>query len=270
MREQIREILKEKSENSYRDFSAALVPGSKPLLGVRLPLLRKLAKEIVKGDWRGEIRSYEGEYLDQYFEETMLRAMIIGYGTVKGELREGLTYVEQLIPYIDNWSVCDSFCNSFLLAGEYRGEVWEFLQRYLYSDKEFEVRVAVITLLCQYLKYDRNGKKISRTRTVTMADLKQYVRTIESKEYPYLAGILEVLNREYTQGYYAQMAAAWTAAEAFVTFPYDTMQMLSESCSMDDWTYNKTMQKICESRIPDEEVKNYIRGCKRKTEKSGA
>lgn len=270
MKEEIREILREKSEADYRDFSASLVPGSKPLLGVRLPVLRKLAKEMVKGDWRALISSYDGEYEDQYFEETMLRALIIGYGTEKGELREGLAYVERLIPYIDNWSVCDSFCNSFLLAGRYRKEVWGFLQKYLYSDQEFEVRVAVITLLNQYLKYDGNGKKISRIRSVAMEDLRQKNAFREESEYPYLARILEVLNREYTQGYYAQMAAAWTAAEAFVTFPYDTMQMLSESCRMDDWTYHKTLQKICESRVPDAKVKQYIRSCRRKAEKSGA
>lgn len=264
MRQQIREQLKEKAEASYKEFSASLIPDSKPLLGVRLPFLRSFAKQLVKtGDWREEIGSYTGEYEDQYFEETMLRGMMIGYGTEKMAAQEGLFYVEQFIPHVDNWSVCDSFCNSFLLAGRHREEVWEFLQPYLYSGQEFEVRVAVITLLSQYLKYDVQGKKLSRKRSVTMEEVQKNTTEENRQAFPYLERILEVLNRPYAQGYYAQMAAAWTTAEAFVTFPYETVQMLTDNCLMDDWTYNKALQKICESRNPSDEVKTYIRSLKR-------
>ena len=82
MREYIREILEKQSEQKYREFSSSLIPNSKPLIGVRLPELRKLAKELVKKeDWRQEIICYDGEFEDVYFEEVMLRGMMIGYGT---------------------------------------------------------------------------------------------------------------------------------------------------------------------------------------------
>lgn len=259
MKEHIREQLKQYAENSYRDFSAALVPGTKPLLGVRLPQLRKIAKEIAKGDWRQEADDSEGNCADLWFEETMLRGMIIGYGTEKSEVKEGLYYLEKMIPYIDSWSVCDSFCTSFGFAAKHREETWEFLQPYLYSEKEFEVRTGVILLLDHFLKYDKNGKKVPRKRTITMEDVKKDTWEKNREEFPYLEQILAVLNREYDQGYYAQMAAAWTTAECFVTFPYETAQMLTENCRMDAWTRRKALQKICESRNPDEEVKQYIR-----------
>ena len=79
MRKEIRDRISEYAENEYRDFSAALIPGAKQLLGVRLPKLREIAKDIAKGDWRSEVAYAEGEYADVYFEETMLRGMIIGY-----------------------------------------------------------------------------------------------------------------------------------------------------------------------------------------------
>ena len=255
MRKYIREQLQQYAESSYRDFSAALAPGMRPLLGVRLPQLRKMAKEIAKGDWRTEIESEE----DVWFEETMLRGMIIGYGTEKAGVSEGLYYLEKMIPYVDGWSVCDSFCTSFSFAAKHRDAVWEFLQPYLYSEKEFEVRVSVILLLNHFLKYDKNGKKVSRKRVITMKDVRTDSFERNRIEFPYLERILEVLNRPYDQGYYAQMAAAWTTAEAFVTFPYETMQMLTKNCRMDDWTRRKALQKICESRNPDEEVKQMIR-----------
>lgn len=256
----------EMAEIEYRDFSASLIPESKTLLGVRLPALRTMAKELAKQvDWKMEIASYDGEYEDLYFEEVMLRGMIIGYGTKKAEQEEALTLLKDFIPHIDNWSVCDSFCNSFIFAGENRELVWEFLQPYLFSEKEFEVRVAIILLLNQYLKYDKNGKKKTRKRVIFMEDVITDTSKETQQNYPYLECILNALNREFSQGYYAQMAAAWTTAEAFVTFPYETMQMLQEDCRMDDWTYNKALQKICESKNPDMEVKQLIKTMRRKS-----
>lgn len=263
MRQLIREQIMIYAENSYAEFSSALIPKSKPLLGVRLPKLRELAKQIVKaGEWEQEVCSYDGEFEDIYFEEVMLRGMIIGYGTERIEIKEALDYLEAFIPHVDNWSVCDSFCASFSTASKHRDEVWDFLQRYLYSDEEFEVRVAVILLLNQYLKYDKNGKKHARKRIISMEDATKPQEDVQ-EQYPYLERVLQVLNRSYTQGYYAQMAAAWTTAEAFVTFPYETIQMLTNQCQMDDWTYHKALQKVCESKNPDVEVKSYMKKLKR-------
>ena len=288
MREYIRETLKEHSEQKYREFSSSLIPDSKPLLGVRLPELRKLAKELVKKeDWRQEVICYDGEYEDVYFEEVMLRGMMIGYGTKsdvpsnlqvdadnnasgtynmeeRWEKGYGLSLISDFIPCIDNWSVCDSFCNSFLLADKQRAEVFLFLQKYIYSDKEFEVRVALITLLVWYIKYDINGKKIPRKRIITMQDVQNDTSKETFSKFPYIDKVFGILNRKYTQGYYAQMAAAWTMAEVFTCFPYETNRILVNDCCMDEWTYNKTLQKICESRIPDAEVKDYIKSLKKK------
>lgn len=267
MRKEIRSILSEHADEQYKDFSAGLIPGAKPLIGVRLPVLRTLAKSLVndhpeKRSWQDEVSCYDGVYEDVYFEETMLRGMMIGYGTGKKSVtcEEGLRYLRAFIPHVDNWSVCDSFCNTFSFANRYRNEVWEFLHPYLYSDREYEVRIAIILLLNQYLKYDAGNKKISRKKIVTMQDIAE---SPADWEHPYLARILGALNRDFTQGYYARMAAAWTLAEAFVCFPYETNRMLSGECRLDSWTYNKTLQKIRESLNPDQEVKEYIKSLKR-------
>ncbi len=271
MTKEIRDRLTALSEDAYRKFSAGLIPdSSKPLLGVRLPRLRSIAKEIVKGDWQRIVVDFDGENGDIYFEETMLRAMIIGYGTQKKEVsaEQGLAYLKMIIPHIDNWSLCDSFCNSFGFARRYPEELWAFLQDYLYSEKEFEVRVGIILLLTQYLRYDVSGEKRPRNKEVHRADFAENAVNIEKaaqnrEQYPYLEKILAVLNRPFSQGYYAQMAAAWTAAEAFVFFPYETHKMLTGENKMDNRTYNKALQKICESHNPDAEVKRYIKGLKK-------
>lgn len=278
MRESIRSRLSAYAEEEYRDFSSGLIPGAaKPLLGVRLPQLRRIAKEIVKNkdgaaDWREETRHYDGEYEDLYFEETMLRGMVIGYGTSQKGIscEEGLVCLEGFIPHIENWSVCDSFCNSFAFANRYREEVWAFLQPYLYSDREYEVRVALILLLSQYLKYDADNKKQPSNKGISMAELEENPSNRERslctfRQYPYLEKILATLGRAFTQGYYAQMAAAWLLAETFVSFPYETNQMLAGDyrMDMDQWTYNKALQKIRESLKPDKEVKEYVKKLKK-------
>lgn len=271
MRAEIRQQLTALAEESYRDFSAGLLPElSRPMLGVRLPKLRRIAKELVRGDWRSEVLAFEGAYRDIYFEELMLRAMTIGYGTQKEEVSadEGLSFLRMIIPHIDNWSVCDSFCNSFGFARRYPAQVWETLQEYLYSEHEFEVRVGIILLLTQYLRYDENGEKQQRNKEVRRADFEENTENLQQaaqrvKQYPYLGKILAVLNRPYSQGYYAQMAAAWTTAEAFVLFPYEAHKMLTQDNKMDKWTYHKALQKICESRNPDAAVKQYIKALKK-------
>lgn len=275
MREEIRSILEQYADEKYKGFSAGLIPGAKPLVGVRLPRLRQIAKSIVndkenRARWQEEIISCEGEYEDLFFEETMLRGMLIGYGTAKKEVscEEGIRYLKSFIPCIDNWSVCDSFCNSFSFANRHRDEVWEFMQPYLYSDREYEVRAALILLLSQYLKYDADNKKIVRNREVSMEDIadsfpNQELSVCTKAKYPYLEKILAALNRTFEQGYYAQMAAAWLMAETFITFPYESARMLSSDCHMDVWTYNKALQKIRESLNPDQAVKEYMKSLKK-------
>ena len=158
------------------------------------------------------------------------------------------------------------------IVSAYREEWWEHLQSFLASQKEFEVRLSLVLLLSQFLKWDDAGRKIPRRRVITEADIMQNIAwkskkqaqndSTEDSGNPYLEKIFSVLDRPFTQGYYAQMAAAWLTAECFVMFPAQTMRFLIKS-GMDDFTYNKALSKICESRNPAPEVKARIKSMKR-------
>ena len=65
----------ELADEKYKKFSSALLPNVDNILGVRLPLLRTIAKEIARDDWRAYLARNENEY----FEEIMLQGMVIGY-----------------------------------------------------------------------------------------------------------------------------------------------------------------------------------------------
>lgn len=248
MKEQIREELLLLVEKDYKKFSSSLIPGVDNILGIRLPILREMAKKIAKMDWRSEL----AENQDIYFEEIMLKGMIIGYSDA--DIDEKLGYVTAFVPKINNWSVCDSFCVSLKIVQKNRAEVWDYLQKYLESDLEFEVRFGLIMLLDHYIKCDENEKTIPRLRSVSLADTENK----SEQNGAYIERVLDALNQKFEQGYYAQMAAAWTMAEAFCTFPYKTMNRLKQ-CKMDEFTFKKTIQKICESRIPTDEVKLMMR-----------
>ncbi|PEA55629.1 DNA alkylation repair protein [Bacillus pseudomycoides] len=222
IRKQIFELI----DTDYQKFSAALIPTINNILGVRLPELRKIAKKIVKGDWRTYLETAE----DEYFEEIMLQGMVIGY--VKTDIEELLFYVASFVPKIDNWSVCDSFCTGLKSTKENKELIWEFLQPYLSSKKEYEIRFGVVMLLDFY---------------------------IESE---YIERVLNLLDRVKHEGFYAKMAVAWAVSICYVKLPDSTMEYLRNN-TLDKFTYNKALQKITESNRVDKETKSLIRSMKR-------
>lgn len=252
MRKHIREQLSSMGEEKYREFSASLTPGVTNMLGIRLPELRKLAKQIAKGDWQQAIAEE-----DVYFEEKLLRGMVISY--VKGDMEEMLPYITDFIPLVDSWSICDSVFMGMDILEKDRERTWEYIQSYLQSSKEFEIRVALIIMMQHLLKCDADGKKMSRLRQVTPENLSD----TKEKKGPYLDRILTAADSVNTEAYYVYMSVAWLIAEAFCCFPYHTYLFLKDN-NLDNTTYNKAIQKIIESRIPTDEVKDILRAMKRR------
>lgn len=279
MKEEVRRFLIENSEGKYREFSQALIPGEETMLGVRLPVLRKKAKELAKGNWREELKTE-----DIYFEEIMLRGMMLSY--VKEDLSTMLPYIEAYIPCVKNWSVCDSVFSKMDILREDGKKTWEFIQPYLYSDREFEIRTGIIIMMQHLLKCDEKGKNIKRRASISLKDCmmdeddlineddgeerkNETGRTAAAekgeRQGKYLPKILEALNREFP-AYYASMAAAWTIAEAFCCYPAAVYGFLKDN-RLDDATYNRALQKIVESLIPLPEVKAEMRRMKRNSKK---
>ena len=142
MTQEIRTRLLLMADAQYGSFSKSLIPECKPLLGVRLPALRKMAQEFVKNkEWKELVQTDGAD--DVYFEEAMLRGMLIGYGTAKEQdNEEAMRMFDKFVPFVDNWSVCDSVCNSMTIVSAYREECWEHLQSFLAFQKEFEERLS--------------------------------------------------------------------------------------------------------------------------------
>lgn len=224
----IKEKLEEYIEEGYRKFSSGLIPGADNVLGIRLPLLRKLAKELAKGDWK----NYLEQAVDDSMEEIMLQGMTLGY--VKAPFEGKKSYLDRFVAKIDNWSVCDTTCASMKpMCQEDVGKFWDYACCCIQDDREFVIRFGVVMMLDHYITKD------------------------------YINEILPILDEVVHDGYYVKMAVAWAISVCYVKFPAETMELLKHS-KMDDFTYNKSLQKIIESyRVPKED-KEIIRQMKRK------
>lgn len=206
----IRSRLKELAEPKYRDFTARLIPGETRLLGVRLPALRALAKQLARqGVWQLP------EETAQSMEELTLRGMLIGYAQgVK--LAERLEALAAFVPLIRNWSVCDSCCATYAFVRRNREELWEWLAPYLVAEQEFAARFAVVVLLLHY-----------------------------KQEEPWAARVAAALPRMRATGYYAQMAAAWCACELCQLYPRLAPGLLGSLCPP---VHRLALRKLRESK----------------------
>lgn len=225
--EDVRTELESMADKDYRMFHSSLLPGTDNILGVRIPELRKVAKKIAKEDWR----SYFDAAPDKYYEEDMIRGLILGYARMS--LEERLDRIRRFLPSIHNWAVCDCVCSTLKFTKEHREEVWNFLGPLFESDKPYDIRFAAVMALDYYT-------------------------------YPeYAPKIFEYFDHVKNRDYYVQMGIAWAVSVFYVHLPEMTEAYLRDN-KLDDFTHNKSIQKICESYRVDKGTKEHLKALKRK------
>ena len=198
--------------------------GRGKILGIRLPVLRKIARQIAAGDWR-----IPAEAEDFYFEERMLQGLVIG--CARCTPAEKLEHVARFVPKIDNWAVCDCFC--WRLKAAERQPMWEFIQPL------FPIRSRIRRA---FRRGDGAGEFRRRGAP---------------------RGTAATARRRPPRSLHARMAVAWAVSVCYVKFPQRTHEWLG-SCSLDDWTFNKSLQKIIESLRVSDTDKQAIRAMKRR------
>ncbi|HIV67605.1 MAG TPA: DNA alkylation repair protein [Candidatus Butyricicoccus stercorigallinarum] len=220
MRDALRARLLALAEEDYRAFAASLIPGCRNLIGVRLPRLRALARELAP---RAE--AYLAAPCGDWFEEIQLRGMVIGCMRCPTEQR--LRYIRAFVPLIDNWSVCDSFCAGLKEARREPETYWAFVLPYLRAPREFEVRFGVVMLLDHFAQGDR------------------------------IPRVLEQLEQVTHPGFYARMAVAWAVSVCYARAPADTQRWLRRG-ALDAETARMAVRKILDSRRVTGEPRAWI------------
>lgn len=211
----LRRELRAAAEANYAAFAAKLLPdNTHPLLGVRLPRLRALAREIAKSE---SVRDFLARPLPQQasFEEIMLQGFVIGY-LKETSFAERTALLDRLIPRLDNWSLCDSCCATYRFAAEHRNEAWAWLLPYSRSAAVYERRFAVVMMLDHFLA-----------------------------EAAWAARVAALLPTLPYGDYYADMATAWCSCELCLRDPRLADNLLA---SLPGPVRKLTQRKLRESR----------------------
>ncbi len=227
MIDKLKNKLESLKDEKYQKFQSKLIPNVKNIIGVRIPQLKKIAKDIYKTSTQKEINNiinYREE--NESLELKLIQGLLIGLK--KSEVSEFLNDIENFIPQIDNWAVCDCLCASLKQTKKYKNEMYEFLKKYLCSSKEYELRFGAVMLLNYYIE-DTNIER-------TLKDLS----TLNSNDY------------------YAQMGIAWALSICYVKY-YNKTHNFIKNTEIDKKILSLTIKKALESLRPSEHEKEELR-----------
>ena len=209
-------------DDEYRKFNQKIIKTDN-IIGIRLPILKNIAKNIAKVDYMSFIKNNQ----HQYYEEIMLHGLVITY--LKVSFEESVILFDDYIKFIDSWATCDSVVMNYKIVSKNLDFYLIKIKEYLSNKKTFIKRVGIV-LLFYYL----NDK--------------------------YIDSVLEISDSIVTTEYYVKMANSWLISICLIKY-YDKTINFLKNCHLDDWTYNKALQKAIESnRIKD---KDFLRKMKR-------
>ena len=215
----------ELKDDAYADLSSKLAPNldRNNIIGVRVPLARKLAKEYIKED---ESKEFLNDLPHKYFDENMLHGLLIS------EIKDYDLCIKELdkfLPYVDNWATCDQMSPKAFSKNKY--DLLVHIKDWLQSDKTYTIRFAAGMLMEHFLGDDFD------------AAYPELVAGISSDEY------------------YVNMMRAWYFATALAK-QYESIIPFIEEKKLDSWTHNKAIQKSVESYRITPEQKAYLKTLK--------
>ena len=219
-------------DEDYKKFNEKLCPDTnKKILGIRIPEIRALAKEILKDTIGWE--EYVKDNSVEYFEEVLIQGLLIGYSKLL--IEEKIELLKYVIPRLDSWAMTDTIVPTLKIKNSNLVMYWDFIMKYINSDKEFEVRFAIISMLDYYITDE------------------------------YVDKVIKILNTIKHEGYYVKMGIAWTLAEVGIKYNNELLSfIISNDNKLDKFTHNKTLQKMIESYRIDDKQKELLRSLKRK------
>ena len=201
-----------KGNEAYAEFNKRIVNTKMPVIGVRVPDLRRLARELAPDVSSADIGALLKEK-NESFDYVLLCGLLITHARLDDQAAIDLT--RQYLPRVDSWAHVDVFIEK---KRRFAGELWwNFALECLQSEAEFTVRYGVVSLMTNFLDEAHIDK------------------------------VFAALQNVRHDGYYVKMALAWLYATAAVQFFELTMAEL-EHGYVDAWTRNKAYQKMRESR----------------------
>lgn len=216
MTDLIKELF-EKQDLKYQEFSKRIIDSKYEIIGIRMPELKKMSKEVST-----DILELDNE---KYYEEVMVKLLVI---TKLNDVEKYDHYFNKYIYKIDCWSLCDSFVAGSKIIKKNKEHYFKVVEKLLKEKYQFSVRVGLVILLNYY---------------------------VEEK---YLSKIFKLVDNIKREEYYIKMAIAWLISICYINYPNETYKYLDNN-KLDDFTYNKTISKICDSYRVDKQTKEELK-----------
>jgi len=222
----ITDRLFELKDEKYAAFQAKLTPNidCSLFIGVRVPTLRAFAKEIKETN---EAQAFLGKLPHKYYDENMLHGLLLAE---MKDYAECVRYVDQFLPYVDNWAVCDIM--SPKIFKKHKAALLEKIPKWIKSEDTYTCRFGIEMLMSHFLDNDFKEE--------------------------YLDWVIAVKSEEY----YVKMMVAWFFATAMAK-QWDASVKVIESGQLEAWVHNKSIQKARESYRIDDEKKTYLNTLKK-------
>ena len=219
------ELLFQLQDKGYRDFQSKLIPTipGETIIGVRIPTIRKLAKEYGKDP---ESVEFLKQLPHSYYDENILHALLVA--EIK-DYEACVKEVERFLPYVDNWAVCDIFSPKVFRKN--KDKLIDKIREWTASGHPYTCRFGMEMLMTHFLDED------------------------------FRVEYLEIPAAVHSEEYYANMMIAWYYATALAK-QWDVAVGYIEKKCLDPWTHNKTIQKARESYRITWEQKEYLKTLK--------
>ena len=210
----------------YKEFHSSLVLNSKyEIIGIRLPVMRNIAKEIAKSN----IEEFLKFAQNKYYEEVMIQGLVISH--IKNEAIF-YKYFKKHIKKIDNWALCDCFCSSIKIIRKHEDKYFKEAIKFALNENEFISRIGIVLILDHFI-----SKKNLNT-------------------------IFDTVNKIKSDKFYINMAEAWLICEMYIKYPKETTEFLKKN-NLNKFTQNKAISKIHDSYRVSMEEKELLNNYKK-------
>ena len=138
------------ADPACKAFGDSLQPGVTDRLGVRMPLVRRVARDVMRTE---DVRAFLNAMLAAggfASQEALMVCVIVAGGAKALELEERLAFVDRLLPHMTGWATCDLTGSAVKVFRENREELIGYVGEKLASDDPWTVRVAEVWLLEHY------------------------------------------------------------------------------------------------------------------------
>lgn len=209
------------AEEKYRQGHIRIInalPGRR-ILGLHLPEMKKVAKELAhQADATDVLHAFGQEHKEDRFRLTYEETLV--WGLTINALRctpgERFSLLASYIPVLDNWAVCDSFCCNAKWALKLPPPMlWKFLLPYFHSEREFEVRFAIVMSMCYLLKEEWLPVVFGELEALDLSKIHSEYASLPSP-------------------YYVRMGMAWLLATSLAKFPDATREFVNASTLTED------------------------------------